>query len=99
MERQEKRAGALNLRQWGIGWGAALLAYLLLQLLLALLVDREILWMESLPAVQGAAAGAAVLLGTLLAGRGQGSGFLCIGLLAGRALLSGFGLRGRSGST
>lgn len=85
MSRQGTKSEGIPVRPCTLGCAAALGIYLLLQLLLAALVNKELLALESLPPALGASAGAAVLLGGLFAGRGQGMG---------RALVAGVVLAG-----
>ena len=85
MARQGTKSEGIPFRQCALGCAAALGVYLLLQLLVAVLVNEELLALEKLPPALGAAAAVSVLLGGLIAGRGQGMG---------RALVAGVVLAG-----
>jgi len=80
MSRQGPKVRALTPGRLAAGCGVSLGCYLALQPLLAALLSGEVLPPALLPAVMGPVAALSVAVGTLLAGRGQGSG---------RALLSG----------
>ena len=85
MVKQGAKMDVLSFRRWGMGCGVGLLCYLMFQFLLALLLNNETLGLDGIYVALGPVAGISVLLGAMIAGKGQGNG---------RALIAGTVLAG-----
>ena len=89
MSRQAGKGEGLPYRRCAVGAAAAVVLYLLFQVLAAALVNGRVMELRQLPVLLAPGAGIGVLVGGLIAGRGQGSGraLICGVVLAGFLLI------------